>query len=170
MLTKKIEEALNGQIVNEAYASSVYLTMATWCETRGIRNATTFFYQQADEERMHMLKLVKYINETGGHAKIPAIKEPPAKYESLKDIFESSLEQEREFSKTIYNLVDMSLTEKDFTTHAFLQWFVTEQQEEERLFQSALDLLALAGTEDNNLLLIDNELSKIRAQATTPQE
>jgi len=170
MLTKKIEAALNGQIANEAYASSVYLAMASWCETKGIRNATAFFYEQSDEERMHMLKLVKYINEAGGHAKVPAIKEPKAEYKSLRNIFEAALAQEKEFSKTIYELVDMSLSAKDFTTHTFLQWFVTEQHEEECLFQAALDLLALAGADEKNLLLVDNEISKLRAQTAAPQE
>ncbi len=163
MLSKKIEGALNGQITNEAYASSVYLAMACWCETKGLRNATAFFYEQSAEERMHMLKLVKYINEAGGYTKISAVKEPPAKFKSLKEIFEISLAQEADYTKAFYKLVELCLAEKDFTTHSFLQWFVNEQHEEECLFQSLLDLMKLAGEESTNLLLIDIEIAKVRA-------
>ena len=163
MLSKKIETALNGQIANEAYASSVYLAMACWCERKGLRNATAFFYEQSAEERMHMLKLVKYINDSGGNVKISAVKEPPAKFKSLKEIFEISFAQEAEYTKAFYKLVEISLDAKDFTTHSFLQWFVNEQHEEECLFQSLLDLLKLTGEESKNLLLVDIEIAKVRA-------
>lgn len=163
MLSKKMEKALNHQIVNEAYASSVYLSMACWCETKGMRNATVFYYEQSAEERTHMLKIIKYINESGGQAKIPAINEPPGQFKSLKDTFEAALAQESAFTKDINGLVEIGLEEKDFTTHAFLQWFITEQHEEVRLFQALLDVMTLAGDESKNLLLIDSEIAKVRA-------
>ena len=167
MISKKIEAALNGQITNEAYASNVYLSIACWCETKGLRNATTFFYEQSAEERMHMLKLVKYVNAAGGQVKLSAVKEPPGKFKSLKEIFEISLAQEADYTKAFYSLVELSLAEKDFTTHSFLQWFVNEQREEECLFQSLLDLIKLAGEESANLLLIDIEIPKVRAAASS---
>ena len=101
MLTKKMEAALNKQIVMEAYSTSAYLTMAIWAEIKGLRGTTSFFYAQSDEERMHMLKLVKYINASGGKAHVPAVKEPPAKYKSLKDLFEVALAQEQDVTKSI---------------------------------------------------------------------
>ena len=170
MLTKEVEAVLNGQIEQEAYAVHSYLSMASWCETKGIKGASAFFYEQSAEERTHMLKLVKYVNEAGGHSKIPGIKEPQAKYKSLRDIFETSLAQEQAVTKSIYNLVEVSLAAKDFKTQAFLQWFVAEQHEEENLFQSALDLLNLSGDEEKNLLLVDNEIAKLRVAAATPTE
>jgi len=170
MLTKKIETALNNQVANEAYASSSYLSMASWAETKGMRGTAEFFYAQSLEERDHMLKIVKYINEAGGTARIPAVEEPPAKYKSLKHVFETALTQEKGVTKSIHKIVDLAFAAKDFTTQNFLQWFVTEQHEEECLFQSILDLLGLAGAEEKNLFLLDNEIAKIRAQqAATPQ-
>lgn len=164
MLTKKVETALNDQVANEAYASNSYLSMASWCEMKGLKGASEFFYEQSAEERTHMLKIVKYINNTGGTSKISMIKEPLAKYKSLKDVFDTALKQEQGVTKLINSLVELSLAAKDFTTQQFLQWFVTEQHEEECLFQSVLDMLALAGDEGNNLLLLDNEIAKIRSQ------
>ena len=91
MLTKKIEVALNDQMGKEAFASHSYLSMASWCGGQGLRGCTEFFYAQSNEEREHMLKLVKYINESGSHAHISSIKEPLCKYESIKEVFELSL-------------------------------------------------------------------------------
>ena len=93
MLSKKIEKALNEQIALEAYASSSYLAMASWCETQGYRGSTKFYYAQSDEERMHMLKLIKYVNASGGNAKIPALEEPGEKYKNLTDTFQVALKQ-----------------------------------------------------------------------------
>jgi len=164
MLTKKVEKALNEQIGYEGYASSSYLSMASWCEKEGLRGCTAFFYEQAAEEREHMLKLVRYINGAGGHAHVPAIKEPPATYKSIKHIFELSLEQERDVTKQINKLVELTFGAKDFTSYNFLQWYVEEQLEEETLFNSILDIIKLAGKEEKSLLLIDNEISKVRSE------
>lgn len=164
MLTKKVEAALNGQIVYEAYASSSYLSMASWCDTQGMRGAAKFFYTQSDEERVHMLKIVHYINTANGHALVPAIKEPAHTYKSFQDVFEISLAQEEEVTKQINNLVELSFDVKDFATHNFLQWYVKEQLEEENLFHTILNVIKLGGKEERSLLLIDNEISKIRAE------
>ena len=165
MIHKKIEDAINEQIANEAYASSSYLSMASWCEITGLRGAAGFFYEQSDEERVHMLKMVKYINEAGGHALVPSIKEPQATYKSLNEAFEISLKQEQTVTKQINKLVDLSLESKDYASFHFLQWFVEEQLEEERLFRTILDVIKLGGADPrSSLLLIDNEIAKIREQ------
>ncbi len=164
MLSKKVEEALNQQIIYEAYASSSYLSMASWCEKEGYRGSTAFFYTQSEEEREHMLKLIHYINETGGHARVPASKEPPHVYKSLKDVFEIALQQEIDVSKSINKMVELSFDAKDFATFNFLQWFVAEQHEEEHLFMAILDLLKIAGTDGRNLLIADNEIPKLRGE------
>lgn len=164
MLGKKIEKALNEQIALEAYASSSYLAMASWCETRGFRGATRFFYAQSDEERMHMLKLVKYVNSSGGQAKIPALEEPEATYKILKNTFEVALKQEQGVSESINHLVELTFNTKDYATHNFLQWYVKEQHEEESLFKSILDVFSLAGADERSLLILDNEIMKIRAE------
>lgn len=165
MLTKKVEEALNHQIAYEAYASSSYLSMASWCEVQGLRGATAFFYAQSAEERVHMLKIIRYINIAGGHALIPAVKEPANAYKSLKDVVETSLHQEQDVTKQINKLVELSFEAKDFATHHFLQWYVAEQLEEENLFTTILNIIKLGGKdEQRSLLIIDNEIAKIRGE------
>ena len=164
MIHKKIEEAVNEQIANEAYASSSYLSMASWCEKQGLRGAAGFFYQQSDEERVHMLKMVKYVNEAGGHALVSMIKEPPSSYKSINEAFEIALDQERSVTKQINKLVDLSLETKDYASFHFLQWFVEEQLEEEKLFRLILDVIKLAGKDPRSLLLVDNEIAKIRGE------
>ena len=89
MLSKKIEEALNKQVSVEAESSQVYLAMASWAETLGFEGVSTFMYAHSDEERQHMLKLVKFINERGGHAKVSSLKAPPIEFGSFKDMFQN---------------------------------------------------------------------------------
>ena len=165
MIHKKIEAAINEQIANEAYASSSYLSMASWCEVTGLRGAAGFFYQQSDEERVHMMKMVKYINEAGGHALVSDTKEPPSTYKSLSEAFEIALKQEQGVTKQINNLVDLSLESKDYASFHFLQWFVEEQLEEEKLFRTILDVIKLGVADPkSSLLLVDNEIAKIRGE------
>ena len=164
MLTKKIESALNDQIVMEAYASNSYLAMASWCEVKGFRGATKFYYAQSEEERIHMLKLVKYVNASGGHANITSVEGPERAYKTLRETFETALKQERGVSSSINNLVELTFNQKDYTTHNFLQWYVQEQHEEENLFKTILDIFTLAGTDGKSLIIVDNEIMKIRAE------
>ncbi len=162
MLSKKVAKALNGQIAMEAYSANAYLALASWCEVSGFRGATKFYYAQSDEERMHMLKLVKYVNASGERANIAAIKAPEATAKTLRETFEVALGQERAVSRSIHDLVDLAFKEKDFTTRNFLQWYVQEQHEEENLFKSILDLFGIAGKDDKSLLIIDSEILKVR--------
>ena len=162
MLSKDIEATLNDQIAKEAYASSSYLAMASWCETKSLRGATSFFYAQSAEERVHMLKLIKYVNEAGGHALIPALKEPPATYKSIEQVFEMSLAQERDVTKSINKLVELTFTSKDYASFNFLQWYVAEQHEEENLFKTVLDLIKLSGKDNREILFLDTEIGRIK--------
>ena len=162
MLSKKIEVALNDQIAKEAYASNSYLSMASWCETKSFKGATGFLYKQSEEERVHMLKLVKYVNAAGGHALVPALKEPLATYKSLEHVFEVSIVQEKGVTKSINDLVELTFSTKDYATFNFLQWYVAEQHEEESLFKTILDIISHGGKDDKNILIVDNEIAKIR--------
>lgn len=161
MLSKKIEKALNNQIRLEAEASQYYLAMASWAETSGLNGVATFLYQHSDEERMHMLKLVHYVNERGGKAVIPAISQPPLKFNSLTQIFESLLKHEVNVTKEINNVVEACLQEKDYTTHNFMQWYVAEQIEEEALARTILDKLQLIGSDKGGLYLFDRDITSL---------
>ena len=164
MLKIEIEQALNDQIVKEAFASISYLSMAGWCETGGLSGAGEFFYAQSAEERQHMLKLFRYVNASGGHAMTPETKRPLIEYDSLHHAVAVSLKQETEVTKSIHELTDLTLRVKDFGTFNFLQWFITEQQEEERVFKSIEDMLRLAGGKDANLLIVDNEIRQFKSK------
>ena len=158
MLKDVIEKALNKQIELEASSSQFYLSMASWTETKGLSGSSDFLYQHSDEERLHMLKLVKFINERGGNALIPALIQPPKTFKSLSHVFESLLEHELNVTESINNIVGLCLEEKDFTTHNFMQWYVAEQLEEEALARTILDRLKMIGNDKGGLYLFDRDL------------
>jgi ferritin len=164
MLSNKIEKALNQQIELEASSSQYYLAMASWAERQGFNGVSTFLFTHSDEERMHMLKLVKFINERGGKAVIPALKQPPTNFKSVNEIFEQILSHEIKVSNEINHLVDDCLKEKDYTTHNFLQWYVSEQIEEEALARRILDKLKLIGGDKGGLYLFDRDLAGLSGE------
>lgn len=165
MLSKKVEAALNKQIELEAASSNYYLSMASWAETQGLNGVATFLYGHSDEERMHSTKLIKYVNERGGHGLVPALKAPPVKYKSVTEVFEIILHHEEKVSQSINELVDLCLKEKDYSTHNFLQWYVTEQIEEEALARTNVDKLKFMGGEKAALYFFDRDLSAGAATA-----
>ncbi len=162
MLSEKIHKALNDQIEKEAYSSQVYLAMASWAEIQpGIDNITSFFYRHSDEERMHMLKLIHFVNERGGFAIIPSLEQPQLTFPSINEAFKQLLAHEEEVSRSINELVNISLEEKDFATHNFLQWYVAEQIEEEALARTLLDKLELIGEEKSGLYMFDKDILEV---------
>src|SRR4030095_12758924 len=165
MISSKIEQALNRQIDLEGYASMYYLSMASWSEVKGFKGIAKFLYHHSDEERMHMLKLFHYINDRGGHAIVPALQSPPKDYVSIRAIFETVLSHEVKVSNEINALVELCIGEKDYTTHNFLQWYVTEQIEEETLARNILDTLNLIGDDKGGLYLFDRDLETMAGQA-----
>lgn len=165
MLSKNMEKALNGQIRIEAESSQVYLSMASWAEVKGLEGISQFMYKHSDEERMHMLKLVKYVNERGGQSAISALTEPKAVFESFQKMFEDLYEHEIFVSKSINELVHVALEEKDYATHNFLQWFVAEQMEEEALARTILDKINLIGNDKSGLYLFDRDVQQITVES-----
>ena len=162
-LTTETEKLLNNQVGKEASSSSAYLSMASWCEKSGFANAAEFLYRHSDEERMHMLKLFRYINDAGGHALQPEIKNIQHEYKSLRDVLEQVLEHEIRVTQSINEIVDHCFTIKDFATFQFLQWYVTEQREEETLARRALELFDIIGEDGVGLWTIDQELGKLES-------
>ena len=158
MLSETIEKALNEQIKIEASSSQVYLAMASWAEIQGFEGVSSFMYAHSDEERMHMLKLVKFVNERGGHARVSTLEAPPAKFGSFKEMFQTLFDHEVMVSSKINELVDITLKEKDYATHNFLQWYVAEQIEEEALARTILDKINLIGDDKGGLYLFDNDV------------
>jgi len=168
MLNKKVEKKLVEQIEKEGYSSSLYLSMASWAECNGLEGTANWLYEQSDEERMHMLKIVKYVNERGGHAVVSSFDKPPMEFKNAKNMFEQVFEHEQKVTASINDIVEVCLNEKDFTTHNWLQWFVNEQIEEEASVSSILDKLKLLG--DHNLYLFDRDIMSMRGQQPGTQE
>lgn len=158
MLSTTIQEKLQNQIQKEASSSHLYLAMACWADVKGFSGVAKFLYDQSDEERMHMLKLVKFINERGGHATVPALESPKKEFDSLMAVFKSILEHEIKVTESINDIITACLKENDHSTNNFMQWYVTEQLEEEQMARSIIDKLEMIGSDTSSLYLFDKEL------------
>jgi ferritin len=163
MISKKVEEAINVQIKNEEHSSRIYMAMASWCETKGYRGAADFLYKQSDEERMHMLKFIKHLNDRGGYSVLSALEVPASKYKSLLDVFKHVMSHEEFITDSINKLYEVSLKEKDYTTGSFMQWFINEQIEEESTVHGILDKMNLVGEDKAGMFHIDKELQTMAA-------
>jgi ferritin len=161
MLNTKIEKALNQQVLLEAESSQIYLAMASWAEVEGYAGIAAFLYHHSDEERLHMLKLIKFVNERGGHGVVPSLKAPSAKYKGIQEVFAAVLDHEILVSNEINKLVDICLKEKDYTTHNFLQWYVSEQIEEEALARKIMDKLKLIGGDKSGMYFFDRDIATL---------
>lgn len=164
MLSKEIAEALNHQIKEEAMASQSYLAMASWLELKGLPGISNFFYTHSEEERQHMIKLVHYLNERGEISIIPALEAPKASYKNVKEVLSDFYKHEQHVTKKINEIVDICLRIKDFTTYNFMQWYVSEQMEEEATAQLVLDKFTLLGEnpeKTGGLFLLDKDVSEL---------
>lgn len=168
MLKEKIEKALNAQIEKEIYSSHLYLSMASWAETKGFEGISKWLYAQSDEERVHYLKFIGYVNERGGTTEITAIKKPEAKFKDVLSLFKEVLKHEEFVSESINEIQAVCISEKDFSTQNWLQWFVTEQIEEEKSVRSIIDKLKMIGNDGNTLYLFDKDIMSMRTANATP--
>lgn len=169
MLSKNVESALNAQIKKEGDSSQIYLAMASWAEIQGYEGISKFLFDQSDEERMHMLKLIKYVNQRGGKAVIPNVEQPEIDLTNHKSVFTQLLKHEISISESINELVGITMDERDFSTQNFLQWYVAEQIEEEANAQYILDKINLIGEDKGGLYLFDNEMKNFRSPVQTEQ-
>lgn len=160
MITKKMEEALNGQINKEFYSAYLYLAMSAYCNKLNMPGAEHWFRMQYDEEVIHMTKMFDYVMQHGGDARLLQIDEPPHDFGTVLDAFEASLKHEQFVTKSINELLDVAVEEKDHATQVFLQWFITEQVEEEANVKEIVDRLKMIGGEGSALMMIDDKLSQ----------
>ncbi len=158
-ISTKMTKALNDQIVLESDASNSYLAMASWCEVTGYTGSANYFYAQSDEERTHMLKIVRYLNSLGTIAKIPALKIPVISYKSLESLISTALKGEQSVTQAVHNMVEIAQKEKDHSTYVFLEWFVNEQVQEETKFETILQKFDLLGRDKLGVHEIDKFLA-----------
>lgn len=143
-IQSEMVDKLNEQIGREFKASQQYVAMAIYLDGSSLENLAKFFYLQAEEEREHAMKIVGYLNEVGERARVSAMPEPKAEFDSPLEVAEAALTQERAVTDAIHALVDEATERKDYTTFQFLQWFVDEQVEEEDTFSKLLDVMKAA--------------------------
>ena len=161
MLSANVIKLLNDQMNLEFYSSNLYLQMSAWCEQQGFEGAAKFLSAHAAEEMQHMRKLFTYLNETGAQAMISAIEAPSHEYKSLKEVIEITYEHEKLITSKINELVGKTFEEKDYSAFNFLQWYVAEQHEEEKLFNSIIDKFNLLGEDGRSLYFIDRDLATL---------
>jgi ferritin len=160
-LQSKTVDLLNEQIALEHHASAQYLTMASWCDVKGYEGSAKFFYNQADEERHHMLKLFRFLTEADSQVVHPCAKNLISEFKSLRHVFEVVMQSENTVTHAIHKLTDHCLTSKDFSTLNFIQWYVAEQIEEEVTVKRILDLFHVAGEDSIGIYTADRAIGDL---------
>jgi len=172
-LSETLRKGLNGQMTKEAHASQIYLSFAAWADSTGYDGIANFLFRHAQEERNHMMKILEYILERGAPVHIEAIPAPLPDPKHVQDCFEKVFEQEVDNTRGIYALVKMSLTEEDWATWNFMQWFVKEQTEEETLALNLLDKIKIAGgakASGDALYNLDRDMESLPDDAVLAQD
>ncbi len=160
MLSKKIESALNDQLTREFFASQLYLSMSAYFTHENLSGFANWTYVQHQEEITHGIKFFKYINDKGGRVILKKIETPKSIWNSPVDVFKDVLAHEQKVTGLINKLVVIAKAEKDYATENMLQWFITEQVEEEANASNLLHKMKLIKNSNSGLLFLDNELSK----------
>jgi ferritin len=159
-LSEKMADALNSQINLELSSAYEYLAMSTYCSETNLPGATRWLRMQWEEELSHATKLIDYMAERGSHVALRAISQPSEQFSSLLDVFERVLEHEQEVTQSIHRTYDLALQEKDYATQTLLQWYVTEQIEEENQPAEIISWLRVAGDTGAGLLMVDRRLAE----------
>ena len=165
MITTPIAEDLNTQLNREFFSAYFYLSLSAAAEAEGLKGAAAWFFAKHQEETAHAMKFYRYLLDQGAGVELRAIAEPPRMQGGLLDMFEQTLRHEQGVTAAINELVDAALSGKDHATHIFLQWFVTEQIEEESTVNDIIARLRLVGNRGEGLYMIDKELADLAAEA-----
>lgn len=160
MMSKTMEKAINGQINAELYSSYMYLAMSAWFSGKGMAGFANWMRQQAQEEMFHAIKMYDFVGERGGKVLLEAIDKPPGDWKTSIEVFQATLAHEQKVTGLINNLVNQAMDERDHASNIFLQWFITEQVEEEANVSAILDKLKLIGKETGGLFALDQELAQ----------
>ena len=160
MLADKMQKALNGQLNAELYSSYLYLSMNAYFKSVNLDGFANWMYYQAQEELEHSMKFYDFIIQRGGKVVLAQIEAPQTEWDSPLAVFEATLAHEQKVTGLINDLVEIALEEHDHATNIFLQWFVSEQVEEEESVGGVLEQLKLMGDAKGGLFMIDRELAK----------
>lgn len=158
MLSKSLQEAINEQMKHEFESAYLYLAMSAYCESKNLPGTATWLRIQWQEELSHAMKLFTYVNARGGRAILKTIDQPPTDYDSPHAIFKTVLQHEQKVTAMINKLYETAIKEGDYATQVELQWFITEQVEEEKNAMDILRLLEMAGDSGISLMMVDRQL------------
>ena len=159
MISKEMENALNEQVNTEFFSAYLYLAMSAYCNKIGLPGFSNWMRHQYEEEAMHVTKMYDYILDQGGQVQLTAIEQPPLEYGSPLEVFEQTLEHEQLVTGCIHKLMDLAVQERDYATQTFLQWYVTEQVEEESNVNDIIAPLRMVGEDKGGLMMIDQQLA-----------
>jgi ferritin len=165
MIDSNLEKALNKQLNLELYSAYAYASMAAYFEYKNYNGFASWMRMQAAEEMGHAQKFYQYILNVGGRVMLDAIDKPPADFKSPLSVFKGALEHERKVTKSIYKLMDLANSESHHATATFLQWFVTEQVEEEAVADNIVQRLSMIGDSPEGLFMMDRELGARQPEA-----
>ena len=160
MLSPKMQDALNAQVNAEYYSSYLYLSMAAYCEEINFKGLATWFRVQSQEEMIHVMKFFNYVIDRKGRVELKAIEGPPTTWDSPLAAFEAALRHEQHVTGLINRLAGLAISENDYATHTLLEWFITEQVEEEASVDEVAQKLKLIGGDGGGLFMIDQELAQ----------
>ena len=160
MISKKMEDALNEQVNAELFSSYLYLSMESWFKSKNLSGFANWMRVQAQEEMTHAMKFYDFIDERGGRITLKAVEGPQTEWDSPLVVFEAVYEHEQKVTGLINNLVDLSIKEKDHATNSFLQWFVSEQVEEEASADAAVQQLKMVESAPGGMFMLDRELGQ----------
>lgn len=159
MISEQMSTRINAQINRELYSAYYYLALSAQAEAANLKGTAAWFMAKHGEEMTHALKMYRYLVDQDARVRLGEVSAPPVEIDGVMAMFEGTLAHERDVTAAINHLVDHALSEKDHATNIFLQWFVTEQIEEEATVSDILGRLRLFGDQGQGLLLIDNELA-----------
>jgi ferritin len=162
MLTKTVLKALNDQINAELYSAYLYLGMSAWCEGKNLPGFAGWMRKQFGEEQAHALKIYDYVLDQDGEVTLKAIEAPAAGYRNLQHVWETTLKHERHVTALIHKVYALAQKEQDFATQALMQWYVTEQVEEEKNASAILEQVKMVGTNSSAIFFIDRHVGKSR--------
>jgi ferritin len=163
MFSEKMEKALNGQLIAETYSAYLYLSMSAYFKAEGLEGCASWMFAQAQEELTHALKFYDYINQRGGRVMLTQIDAPPTKWDSSLAVFEDTLNHEQKVTGLINALMDIAIEERDHASQIFLQWFVTEQIEEEESVGEVLTKLKMLNNVPGGMFTMDQDLGQRKA-------
>ncbi len=167
MISEKITQALNEQVNREMYSAYLYMSMSAHCNQVGLKGFANWFMVQYHEEMLHAMKIYEYIQRQGAEITLAAIKAPPAAFASPMDMFTQTLAHEQFITRSINDLMELAILEKDHASQIFLEWYVTEQVEEEENDNDIIAQLKFIKDNPQGLMMLDRELAGRMATVPT---